>query len=175
MTKLMILFSMVILYSCVKSENSKITNGASLVTYKRYFNCTNTGAESTAVLYTFYSSGDYVYESMYYSANNCTAASGKERNYILGKYTYNKDTGMFSEQPYKLSVAYLTNAEVAYQNGQNQCGFNNWQINVLKDITDNDDCMGGTIYSNTAPLVYSATLNDSVFMDGTTTFNRVVE
>lgn len=167
------LIVMIISTSCIKVTSGKVSSGGVAVTGKQYFACANNASESFGELYTFLSNGRYVLEQIYYDANNCTTASKRERNYMYGEYSYNSTTLDFTDRAYKLEFAYLTNAEVAIQNGSSQCGFTDWTINVVKDVTDNYLCMGGTIDSNGSAIIYQAILNDSIFDNGSTIYTRV--
>lgn len=175
MHKLLMIISLFILCSCQQSDDGKLTTGSTLVTRKLYLNCTNTGSESDAALIYFYSNGNFVIESVYYDAINCSAASARERSFISGTYSFDAGTGLFTDRAHKIMIEFLTPGEVALKNSVSHCGLSDWQIEVLKDTTDNDDCMGGTVYSNSTPFTYPAVFNETTYSFGSTTYNRIYE
>lgn len=173
MKNISILISMMFLFSCVKSEDTKVTSGRTTVTKKEYTACTNNGTESMSANYLFFSNGEMKILLMYYDDLNCLNSSAKEINIFTGEYRYNAATSKMTDRTYKLEIAYLTTTEVSNRNTLNDCGYSDWAINVFKNATDNDDCIGGTVSSTSPEFEYDAILNELVFDDGNTIHNRV--
>lgn len=164
MTRIFLILTMLSLISCIKTQDSEISEGANAVSKKSYSRCVDYGAESQTEKYTFYSTGNFMIETEYYSANNC-ASVAKSKDTIYGYYNYNQLTNELTEQVYRLKVKFLTEAEVAARNAEPYCNFTDWAINVPKDITDNDDCMGGTVASNGTPFTYNNVTMNEIKLD----------
>ncbi len=172
--KVLSLILLTMFVSCIKSEDTEVEDGSITGTSrKEYYSCNNSGSTSNSSHLTFYSTGSYKHLITYYSATHCANDKKTEMNLFTGTYSFNETTMKMTEKAMKLQIAFASASEVATQNGLNNCGFSDWAVNVYKDATDNDDCNGGTVYSNSAPYVYDAVLNDSVFDDGATLYYRI--
>ena len=161
MTKIFIILIMLSLVSCIKTQDSEIAEGASTVSKKIYTRCVDNVTESVLEKYTFFPTGNFTIEMDYFDTNNCSSVS-KTKETMYGQYNYNQLTNELTEQVTRLKVKFLTDAEVGTRNADQYCNFTDWVINVPKDITDNDDCMGGTVSSGNTPVTYqNVTMNQT--------------
>lgn len=173
MKSLVILTLLITSVSCIRITSGEIAEG-NLSNGKQYYACINDGpTDSHGELYTFRDNGKYVVEVFYYDDGSCTDAFKREKYFMYGDYSYNSITSDMTMSAYKLEIGYLKAAEVASQNGSSQCGFTDWEIGVVRDITDNMLCMGGTVVSGGPPSVSQAIFNDSIFDDGYNVYTRV--
>lgn len=173
MKTLILILCLSVLYSCNPGSTTIVGGSIQTETEKKYSLCVNSSPDSTSSTYSF-QGNSYTLEVVYHTGLDCVAGTGYQRDFFTGKYTYSFLTEEFAYRDDKLEVSYLTNSKVFDANTNAQCGFVNWTINTPKDITDNNTCNGGTIYSNDPAIVMpNAVLNDSVFDDGSGTYQRI--
>jgi uncharacterized protein YrzB (UPF0473 family) len=171
--KLMLLASLFLLISCQEALEEEINKGASSIAPKVYEVCANDGTESIFERYIFFTDDTLQIRMVFHSDVNCSKDSEREVNIFYGKYSYNKLTSKMTEHLTRLEVAFPSIEELNSRNSISYCGLTNWQLDMFKNITDNDDCVGGTVYSGNTPHEYNANLSETTFETDFETYNRV--
>ena len=155
------------LSACVKLESEPAKETSEVKLNKEYYSCINGTSDSQGDKYIFSPGDKLIIDVVIHEGLNCDSSKKKERHIYSGTYSFDVLTGVYTEDIHKLEVAFTTAAEVSQRNADAYCSRSDWTLGRFVDITDNDDCAGGTVYSNATPVVYNGTvMTDRVFNYG---------
>lgn len=152
---------LVLFCSCNVKELSDTIANSTTVSWENYFVCKNYGSESYAEVVTFRDKTKTITTTTdYYSTPNCLTGQEVRRDVIDFTYSYNETTRILTSTIIRGQVAYLNEQQVLDQNNAMECGYQNWRLNVLHDVTD-VLCTGGTISSLLGPQADSGVIKTS--------------
>jgi hypothetical protein len=156
------LLSLLVLFcSCNVKELSDTIANSTNTTWENYFVCHNFGSESYAETITFREkTKTYTMTTDYYAVPNCLTNYEFQRDVIDFTYEYNVATQELRSTIFRGQVAYLNAQEIIDRNASMECGYQNWQLKVLHDVTD-VMCTGGTISSLLGPHTYTGVVKTS--------------
>jgi hypothetical protein len=173
-------FFLITLFACNGGggggENSSSVSTSSLIgTWATCENDTTTPATSYKSIITFTdSTANYQY--MHYSGLDCVDANKDVTEVTNYNYTLNSTLLTSVVQTYSMTIHKQTsnaNLDLDYANGASLCGFNNWAVNVAKDIM-NLDCDGYVVsYGDTDSGAVA--ISGASLILGSTTYQRVAE
>lgn len=147
----MLMISLVVISCNKKSKSDSVVSGSSAYVGKAYTLCSNDTTNSTFIEVQFLDSENISWKITYYSDIDCVDADKTTSDTFTGKYRYNASTGVYGELLLKDEMAFHDQVLIdTIQNDSSQnCGYNDWVINVAKDITGSLTCYGGTFEAYT--------------------------
>ena len=139
--------------SCNPKELADTLANANTAAWENYHICYNYSGKSYSNTVTFKPANMTMTEvTDYYNIPNCIPSSASMRDVIDYTYSYNSATKELTTTILRGQVAYLNQTEVDHQNNTMECGYQNWRLNVLHDVSD-VMCSGGTIMTTSGPSV----------------------
>lgn len=143
---LVLMISLAVISCNKKSKSENVISGSSAYIGKTYSLCSNGPTTSAFEEIQFLNSENYTWKTTYYSNTDCIDADKTVSDLYTGKYLYDSSTGIFAELLLKNEMTLHSQALVDnIKNDTNQnCGFNDWEVDVPKDVTGSLSCFGGT-------------------------------
>lgn len=134
-----------------KSKSDSVVSGSAAYVGKTYTLCSSDTTNSTFIEIRFLDSENISWKITYYSNTDCLDADKTTSDLITGKYRYNASTGIYGELLLKDEMTFHDQDLIDnIQNDSSQnCGFNDWEINVAQDITGSLTCYGGSFEAYT--------------------------
>ena len=140
------MISLIVISCNKKSKSDTVISGTSAYVGKTYSLCTNDASTSTFEEIQFLDAENFSWKYTSYSGVDCLDTEKLVSDNFIGKYRYNASTGVYGELLLKDEMTFhdetLMNT-IKDDNTQN-CGFNDWVVDVAKDITNSISCYGGT-------------------------------
>ncbi len=147
------------LLSCI-NQSSKVTKSKnannSPLTGIWNTGCINNNSESYKLVFTFESNGNSTLEETFFSNINC--AEGEEEERWKTFYTYTDDLDVLNFTRTKVEMSVHNSVLRDARNTDSWCGFNNWSIDVIKDVT-NIVCDGFETSTSESPINPTYSIN----------------